>query len=243
MRLKTINSLGIIVLLLLFCACSNNDDDSKKGNISNSIVGTWAVKNMSCLDTEKLRADILTFTANKRIEAKHYVDKTGYGIFKYDDTYTGSWSVDGNKISMQMPSLWIGPNNLVIEDVQENNISFSPWGNKDAYATMEKYTEPVNSIYGYWEFSKYTGTLTKADGTVLDIKDGSFTFHYLYFSKTELRNYKGYNGVILDRSEKSPQLINYDFDGWMGISWLKVYHQIMPFCISMVMMHQMKSLT
>ncbi len=213
MRLKTINSLGIIVLLLLFCACSNNDDDSKKGNISNSIVGTWAVKNMSCLDTEKLRADILTFTANKRIEAKHYVDKTGYGIFKYDDTYTGSWSVDGNKISMQMPSLWIGPNNLVIEDVQENNISFSPWGNKDAYATMEKYTEPVNSIYGYWEFSKYTGTLTKADGTVLDIKDGSFTFHYLYFSKTELRNYKGYNGVILDRSEKSPQLINYDFDG------------------------------
>ena len=213
MRLKTINSLGIIVLLLLFCACSNNDDDSKKGNISNSIVGTWAVKNMSCLDTEKLRADILTFTANKRIEAKHYVDKTGYGIFKYDDTYTGSWSVDGNKISMQMPSLWIGPNNLVIEDVQEINISFSPWGNKDAYATMEKYTEPVNSIYGYWEFSKYTGTLTKADGTVLDIKDGSFTFHYLYFSKTELRNYKGYNGVILDRSEKSPQLINYDFDG------------------------------
>ena len=213
MRLKTINSLGIIVLLLLFCACSNNDDDSKKGNISNSIVGTWAVKNMSCLDTEKLRADILTFTANKRIEAKHYVDKTGYGIFKYDDTYTGSWSVDGNKISMQMPSLWIGPNNLVIEDVQEIIISFSPWGNKDAYATMEKYTEPVNSIYGYWEFSKYTGTLTKADGTVLDIKDGSFTFHYLYFSKTELRNYKGYNGVILDRSEKSPQLINYDFDG------------------------------
>lgn len=197
----------------MFHACSSNDDDNGKENISNGIVGTWAVKNMSCFDFEKLDADLLTFTASNRIEAKHYEDNTGYGIFKYDNTYTGSWSVDGNKISMQMPSLWIGPNNIVVEDIQENKISFSPWGNKGAYATMEKYTEPENSIYGYWEFSKYTGTLTKENGTVLDIKNGSFTFHYLYFSKAELRNYKGYNGVILDRNEKSPQLINYDFDG------------------------------
>ena len=213
MRQKTFYSIAITALLLVFCACSSNDEDNKKGNISNSIVGTWAVKNMSCFDTEKLRADILTFTANKRVEAKHYVDNTGYGIFKYDDTYTGSWSVDGNKIWMQMPSLWMGPNNLVVEDIQENKIGFSPWGNEGAYATMEKYAEPENSIYGYWEFSKCTGTLTKENGKVLDINDGSFTFHYLYFSKTDLQNHKGYNGVIFDDREKSPQLMNFDFDG------------------------------
>lgn len=65
MRQKTFYSIAITALLLVFCACSSNDEDNKKGNISNSIVGTWAVKNMSCFDTEKLRADILTFTANK----------------------------------------------------------------------------------------------------------------------------------------------------------------------------------
>lgn len=213
MEQKTFYRIAIIVMLFVFCACSNNDDDGKKGNISNSIVGTWAVKNMSCFDTGKLGADILIFTANKRVEAKHYVDNTGYGIFKYDDTYTCSWSVDGNKIWMQMPSLWMGPNNLVVEDIQENKIGFSPWGNEGAYATMEKYAEPENSIYGYWEFSKCTGTLTKENGKVLDINDGSFTFHYLYFSKTDLQNHKGYNGVIFDDREKSPQLMNYDFDG------------------------------
>lgn len=210
---KIFYSIAITALLLMFYACSSNDDDGKKGNISNSIIGTWAVKNMSCFDTEKLGADILTFTANKRVEAKHYVDNTGYGIFKYDDTYTGSWSIGGNKIWMQMPSLWMGPNNLVVENIQENKIGFSPWGNEGAYATMEKYAEPGNSIHGYWEFSKCTGTLTKENGKVLDINDGSFTFHYLYFSKTELQNHKGYNGVILDNREKSPQLMNYDFDG------------------------------
>ena len=213
MRQKTFYSIAITALLLVFCACSSNDDDSKKGNISNSIVGTWAVKNMSCFDTEKFGADILIFTANKRVEAKQYVDNTGYGIFKYDDTYTGSWSVDGNKIWMQMPPLWMGPNNFVVDDIQENKIGFSPWGNEGAYATMEKYAEPENSIYGYWEFSKCTGTLTKENGKVLDINDGSFTFHYLYFSKTDLQNHKGYNGMIFDEREKSPQLMNYDFDG------------------------------
>lgn len=210
---KIFYSIAITALSLAFCACSSNDDDGKKGNISNSIVGTWAVKNMSCFDTEKLRADIITFTANNRMEAKHYIDDTGYGIFKYDDTYTGSWSADGNKIWMQMPSQWIGPNNLVVEDIQENKISFSPWGDEGAYATMEKYAEPKSSIYGYWELSKYTGTLTKENGKVLDIKDGSFTFQYLYFSKTALQNHNDYNGVILDDREKSPQLMNYDFDG------------------------------
>ena len=213
MEQKTFYRIAIVVMLFVFCACSNNDENGKKGNISNSIVGTWAVKNMSCFDTEKLGADILIFTANKRVEAKHYVDNTGYGIFKYDDTYTGSWSVDGNKIWMQMPSLWMGPNNLVVDDIEENKIGFCPWGNEGAYATMEKYAEPENSIYGYWEFSKYTGTLTKENGKVLDINDGSFTFHYLYFSKTDLQNHKGYNGVIFDDREKSPQLMNYDFDG------------------------------
>ena len=210
---KIFYSIASTVLSLAFCACSSNDDDGKKGNISNSIVGTWAVKNMSCFDTEKLRADIITFTANNRMEAKHYIDDTGYGIFKYDDTYTGSWSVDGNKIWMQMPSQWIGPNDLVVENIQENKISFSPWGNEGAYATMEKYTEPENSIYGYWELSDCKGTLTKENGKVLDIKDGSFTFHYLYFSKTVLQNHNSYNGVILDDHEKSPQLMNFDFDG------------------------------
>ena len=71
MRKKTFYIIAITALLLVFCACSSYDDDSKKGNISNSIIGTWAVKNMSCFDTEKLGADILTFTANKRVEAKH----------------------------------------------------------------------------------------------------------------------------------------------------------------------------
>ena len=71
MEQKTFYRIAIIVMLFVFCACSNNDDDGKKGNISNSIVGTWAVKNMSCFDTEKLGADILIFTANKRVEAKH----------------------------------------------------------------------------------------------------------------------------------------------------------------------------
>ena len=141
MKQKTFYRIAFVAMLLVFCACSNNDDDGKKENISNSIVGTWAVKNMSCFDAEKLEADILTFTANKRMEAKHYVDNTGYGIFKYDYIYTGSWSVDGNKIWMQMPSLWMGPNNLVVEDIQENKIGFSPWGNEGAYATMEKYAD------------------------------------------------------------------------------------------------------
>lgn len=213
MKQKTFYRIAFVAMLLVFCACSNNDDDGMKGNISNSIVGTWAVKNMSCFDTEKLRADIITFTANKRVEAKHYVDNTGYGIFKYDDTYTGSWSVDGNNIWMQMPSLWMGPNNLVVEDIQDNKIGFSPWGNEDTYATMEKYAEPKSSIYGYWELSKCTGTLTKENGNVLDINGGSFTFHYLYFSKTALQNHNGYNGVILDDREKTPQLMNFDFDG------------------------------
>ena len=153
MKLNIYYSIAITALLLVFCACSSNDEEDKKGNISNSIVGTWAVKNMSCFDTEELGADIITFTANKRVEAKHYEDNTGYGIFKYDDTYKGSWSIDGNKIWMTMPSLWIGPNNLVVENIQENKISFSPWGNEGAYVTMEKYTEHENSIYGYWELS------------------------------------------------------------------------------------------
>lgn len=213
MKLNIFYSIAITALLLVFCACSSDDGEGKKGNISNSIVGTWAVKNMSCFDTEKLRADIITFTANNRVEAKHYVDNTGYGIFKYDDTYKGSWSVDGNKIWMNMPSLWIGPNDLVVENIQENKISFSPWGNEGAYATMEKYTEPENSIYGYWELSNCKGTLTKENGKVFDINDGSFTFHYLYFSKTILQNHNSYNGVILDDHEKSPQLMNFDFDG------------------------------
>lgn len=213
MKLNIYYSIAITALLLVFCACSSNDEEDKKGNISNSIVGTWAVKNMSCFDTEELGADIITFTANKRVEAKHYEDNTGYGIFKYDDTYKGSWSIDGNKIWMTMPSLWIGPNNLVVENIQENKISFSPWGNEGAYVTMEKYTEHKNSIYGYWELSKCKGTLTKENGKVFDINDCSFTFHYLYFSKTALRNHNGYNGVILDDREKSPQLMNFDFDG------------------------------
>lgn len=213
MKQKTFYRIAFVAMLLVFCACSNNDDEGKKGNISNSIVGTWAVKNMSCFDAEKLEADILTFTANKRMEAKHYVDNTGYGIFKYDYIYTGSWSVDGNKIWMQMPSLWMGPNNLVVEDIQEDKISFSPWGNEGAYATMEKYAEPENSIYGYWELSKCTGTLTKDNGKVYNITEGVFTFKYMYFSKTELQKHKGYNGVILDGNERCAQLMNYDFDG------------------------------
>ena len=110
-----------------------------------------------------------------------------------------------------MPSLWIGPNDLVVENIQENKISFSPWGKEGAYAIMEKYTE--NSIYGYWELSNCKGTLTKENGKVFDINGGSFTFHYLYFSKTILQNHNSYNGVILDDHEKSPQLMNFDFDG------------------------------
>lgn len=213
MKLNIFYSIAITALLLVFCGCSSNDDEDKKENIPKNIAGTWAVKNMLCFDTEKQRADIITFTDNKRVEAKHYVDNTGYGIFKYDATYKGSWSVDGNRIWMKMPSLWIGPNNLVVENIQENKISFSPWGNEGSYATMEKYTEPENSIYGYWEFSKCIGTLTKENGKVLDISDCSFTFHYLYFSKTVLQNHNDYNGVILDDGEKSPRLMNFDFDG------------------------------
>ena len=52
------------------------------------------------------------------MEAKHYEDKTGYGIYKYDDTYTGSWSVDRDRLWMKMPVQWIGPNNLKIVDIQ-----------------------------------------------------------------------------------------------------------------------------
>lgn len=211
---KVFYSIAITTLLLAFSACSSNDDDDKKGgNVSKGIIGTWAVKNMSCSESGKQGADILTYTTNNRMEAKHYEDKTGYGIFKYDDTYTGSWSIDRDGLWMKMPVQWIGPNNLKIVDIQEDKISFSPWGNEGAYATMEKYTEPENSIYGYWELSKCTGTLTKENGKVLDINGGSFTFHYLYFSKTALQNHNGYNGVILDDREKSPQLMNFDFDG------------------------------
>lgn len=211
---KVFYSIAITTLLLAFSACSSNDDDDKKGgNVSKGIIGTWAVKNMSCSESGKQGSDILTYTTNNRMEAKHYEDKTGYGIFKYDDTYTGSWSIDRDGLWMKMPVQWIGPNNLKIVDIQEDKISFSPWGNEGAYATMEKYTEPENSIYGYWELSKCKGTLTKENGKVLDINDGSFTFHYLYFSKTALQNHNGYNGVILDDREKSPQLMNFDFDG------------------------------
>lgn len=214
MRKKVFYSIAITTLLLVFSACSGNDDDGKKGgNVSKCIIGTWAVKNMSCLESGKQGADILTYTTNNRMETKHYEDKTGYGIFKYDDTYTGSWSVDRDRLWMKMPVQWIGPNNLKIVDIQEDIISFSPWGNEGAYATMEKYAKPENSIYGYWELTKCTGTLTKENGKVLDINDGSFTFHYLYFSKTALQNHNGYNGVILDDREKSPQLMNFDFDG------------------------------
>lgn len=211
---KVLYSIAITTLLLAFSACSSNDDDGKKGeNVSKGIIGTWAVKNMSCLESGKLGADIITYTTNNRVEAKHYEDKTGYGIFKYDDTYTGSWSVDRDRLWMQMPIQWIGPNNLKIVDIQEDKISFSPWGNEGANATMEKYTEPENSIYGYWELSKCTGTLTKDNGNVYNITEGAFTFNYMYFSKTGLLKHKGYNGVILDRNERSPQLINYKFDG------------------------------
>lgn len=78
----------------------------------------------------------------------------------------------------------------------------------------------------------------------------------IYIFKTELQNHKGYNGVILDNREKSPQLMNYDFDG----SKIVIYkvdngrfldgdftvksisddHLILHF---MVMTHQQKSLT
>lgn len=74
--------------------------------------------------------------------------------------------------------------------------------------------------------------------------------------KTDLQNHKGYNGVIFDDREKSPQLMNYDFDG----SKIVIYkvdngrfldgdftvksisddHLILHF---MVMMHQLKYLT
>lgn len=214
MRKKVFYSIAIATLLLVFSACSSNDDDGKKGgNVSKGIIGTWAVKNMSCLESGKQGADILTYTTNNKMEAKHYEDKTGYGIYKYDDTYTGSWSVDRDRLWMKMPVQWIGPNNLKIVDIQEDNISFSPWSKEGVYTTMEKYAEPENNIYGYWELSKCTGTLTKDNGKVYDINDGAFTFHYMYFSETELQKHKGYNGVILDSNEKNPQLINYDFDG------------------------------
>ena len=83
MRKKVFYSIAITTLLFVFTACSSNDDDSKKvGNVSKGIIGTWAVKNMSCYDSEKLGADILTYTTNNRMEAKHYEDETGYGIYK-----------------------------------------------------------------------------------------------------------------------------------------------------------------
>ena len=214
MRKKVFYSIAITTLLLVFSACSSNDDDSNKGgNVSKGIIGTWAVKNMSCLESGKQGADILTYTTNNRMEAKHYEDKTGYGIYKYDDTYTGSWSVDRDRLWMKMPVQWIGPNNLKIVDIQEDKISFSPWGKEDVYTTMEKYAEPENNIYGYWELTKCTGTLTKDNGKVYNITEGAFTFNYMYFSKTELQKHKGYNGVILDGNERGAQLMNYDFDG------------------------------
>lgn len=209
---KFISALLLTATMSTFLS-SCGDDNAPDNSAETAIVGTWAVKNISCFNLEKLSADILTFTDNKRMEAKHYIDETGYGIFKYDDTYSGSWSVDGNKIQLQMSPSWVLPNSLKIATIQESRISVNPWGDESAYATMEKFTEPENSIYGYWELSGCTGTLTKEDGTVLYINDGSFIFHYLYFSKTELQNHRGYNGVILDRNEKSPKLINYDFDG------------------------------
>lgn len=71
----------------------------------------------------------------------------------------------------------------------------------------------MSNIYGYWELTKCTGTLTKDNGKVYNITEGAFTFNYMYFSKTELQKHKGYNGVILDVNERCAQLMNYDFDG------------------------------
>lgn len=81
---------------------------------------------MSCFDTG-WEQTFFIFTAIKRAEAKHYVDNTGYGIFKYDDTYTGSCSVDGNKNMDADAFTMDGPNESRKEDIQENKIGFSPW--------------------------------------------------------------------------------------------------------------------
>ena len=167
---------------------------------------------MSCYDGEKTAADIMTFTADKKLSIRHYEDETGYGIYKYDDTYNGTWSVEKNDLRMSY-ALWVGPNRLLIDNVSEEQIGFYSWGNKSLHGTMTRYAGLSSDIYGYWEYSKATGTYTGADGVVHDIKDGSFSFHYIYFSKEELRNHKGYNGVVLDKREQSPRLIGYDFDG------------------------------
>lgn len=92
---------------------------------------------MSCFESGKLGADILTYTANNRMEAKHYEDKTGYGIYKYDDTYTGSWSVDRDNLWMKMPVQWMGPNNLKIVDIQKTILALALGGMK-AYTLLWK---------------------------------------------------------------------------------------------------------
>ena len=62
MRKKVFYSIAITTLLLAFSACSSSDDDDKKGgNVSKGIIGTWAVKNMSCFESGKLGAFILAY--------------------------------------------------------------------------------------------------------------------------------------------------------------------------------------
>lgn len=206
MKRKLIECFVLMTLFFTFNACEDEVD------ISEAIIGTWSVTNMTCIGTANLDADIITFTSDYKVSIKHYEDESGYGVIQYDDTYFGSWRVEDDRVWLTMgPGVWAVPNNLVIKDIQKNQITFSPWGEKGKTATMERYVETAsNSIYGYWELTKCTGTFTDKNGNVTDVRDGSFSFRYLYFSKEDLQSYKGYNGLIVGAGT---QLINYEFDG------------------------------
>ncbi len=207
----------IVALSFMSNACSEdneNNEDKISEKISEALIGTWAVKNPGCFETEE-HADVITFAADKEVSDHHYVDRTGYGIYKYNGTDHGSWHTDGNKVRITEDDgeALLFPLLLLIENASKDAIDFCPWGYTNNHATMVRYVEPENSLYGYWELSKSMGTYVGKDGIVHDISEGSFVFHYLYFSSKDLQNNIGYNGLIFDKSEKDPRLIHYNFDG------------------------------
>lgn len=212
----------ISMMMLGLAACSSDDDEGENRQPINGFLGTWSADFGDYAEIGEEYKTIFTTNSDGTYTSDDYVDKEGYGIYLYKGTCNNKWEVYelNGKINLKFEissSLSNYPSTLCnigpVKDIEENSYLAFNYANR-CWVTVNRFLPSrKNGILGYWQFESVSGTYVDINGSTHPASDGSWTIKCLYFSDSEIKGQKGYNGIIFhNTTRKYPEFVKYSYD-------------------------------